>query len=200
MLNAVPEDFDAQIEWICEIKSRLEDIVDERDQLRDRVDELKSEVDQSVATPAPTADSAEVEELREQIANLEAENERLRAQTDAEINEQLEDYEDFLSVDAVQEEIDIAKEEATCSPRYVKGVLAGIIAEGGPVSYDAIAERLGVSTSDVSKAASELERRKIVTKDQRDDGMYVDLNTNGIEEVRRAAAEREKTGQLIEEL
>jgi len=92
-------------------------------------------------------------------------------------------------VDAVQAAIEAAKDEATCSPRYVMGVLAGIIAENGPVSYDAIAERLGVSTtSDVSKAASELERRKIVTKDRRDDGMMVDLNVDGIESVRKAAA------------
>jgi DNA-binding transcriptional regulator YhcF (GntR family) len=52
----------------------------------------------------------------------------------------------------------------------------------------------------VSKATSELERRKIITKDRHDDGMYVDLNVDGIQDVRRAAAEREKTEELMESL
>ncbi|WP_226043454.1 DUF87 domain-containing protein [Natrinema sp. DC36] len=237
--EAVPEDFDAQIEAkneeIRDLESRLEDVVDERDQLRDRVDELEREVDRlqvaedrieraeqietrleeardvlgvevETTVPSPAAgdheaDSADVDRLRERIDDLEAENERLRAQTDAEIDERLESYEDFLNVDAVQASLEAAKEECSASPRYVKGVLAGIIAENGPVSYESVAERLGVSTTtDVSKAASELERRKIVTKDRRDGEMMVDLNTDGIESVRKAAAEREKTEQLMEDL
>ncbi|KDE57982.1 hypothetical protein EL22_07995 [Halostagnicola sp. A56] len=69
------------------------------------------------------------------------------------------------------------------------------------ISVGTTAERLGVSTtSDVSKAASEFERRKIVTKERGEDGMLVDLNTDGIEAVPKAAAEREKTEQLMEEI
>jgi DNA-binding transcriptional regulator GbsR (MarR family) len=80
-------------------------------------------------------------------------------------------------------------------------VLAGIIAESGPVTYSALADRLNISdTSHVSVAASELERRKIVTKDKHEGEMTVDLNVDGIEAVRRAAAEREKTEQLMNEL
>lgn len=48
--------------------------------------------------------------------------------------------------------------------------------------------------------SSELERRKIISKNRADDGMHVDLNVDGIEEVRQAAAEREKTEQLMDEL
>jgi len=44
------------------------------------------------------------------------------------------------------------------------------------------------------------QRRKIVTKDQRNDGVVVDLNVDGINEVRRAAREREKTEELMDEL
>jgi hypothetical protein len=86
-------------------------------------------------------------------------------------------------------------------PRYIRGVIVPIIAESGAVSYEVVAERLGVSTtSDVSKADSELERRKIITKDRHDDGMSVDLNVDGIQEVRRAAVEREKSEELMESL
>lgn len=109
--------------------------------------------------------------------------------------------EDFLGLDVVEAEIEAAKEEGGASQRYVKGVLAAIINESGAVDYDTVAERLGVSTTtDVSKAASELERRKIVEKEKRDGSTYVDLNTTGIEAIRQAAAEREKTEELMEEL
>ena len=40
----------------------------------------------------------------------------------------------------------------------------------------------------------------IVEKDRRDDGMVVDLNTDGIQEVREAAARRGRTQELMEGL
>jgi len=55
-------------------------------------------------------------------------------------------------------------------------------------------------TGEVSKAASILEARKIVEKEQRDDGMHIDLNVDGLNDVREAAARREKTEELMEEL
>lgn len=57
-----------------------------------------------------------------------------------------------------------------------------------------------LSVSDLSKAASELELRKIVTKGRGEEGIVVDLNVDGIEAVRRAAAEREPTEQLMKGL
>lgn len=107
---------------------------------------------------------------------------------------------DFLGHDEAEEQIEAAKEETSASPKYVKGVLAAVINEGDPVDYETITERLGVSTTtDVSKTASELEHWKILSKDRRDDGMWVDLNTDGIEEIRQAVAEGERTEELVEE-
>jgi len=194
---------DALEEEVADLEAEVQELRSAFEQAADTVDMLAGifETDVDITTVPNQSNDAEHEALKERVNDLEAENERLRAQADAEISEQLHEYEDFLKLDAVQEQIELAKENVTASPRYVKGVLAGIIAEGEAVSYDTIADRLGVSTtSDVSKAASELERRKIVTKDRGDDGMDVDLNTEGIEKVRKAAAEREKTENLMEEL
>jgi len=194
---------DALEEEVADLEAEVQELRSAFEQAADTVDTLASvfETDVDITTVPNQSNDAGHEALKERVDELEAENKRLRAQADAEIGEQLDEYEDFLQLDAVQEQIELAKENVTASPRYVKGVLAGIIAEGGAVSYDTIAERLGVSTtSDVSKASSELERRKIVTKDRGDNGMTVDLNTEGIEEVRKAAAEREKTEQLMNEL
>jgi len=140
-----------------------------------------------------------LQEREQRINDLQAKLQA--AEKDGATVEPLADYDAFLNADAVEEQIEQAKEGATCSPRYIKGVLAAILQEGGAVDYDTIAERLGVSTtSDVSKAASELERRKLVTKDRRDGEMHVDLNTDGMNEVRQAAAEREKAEQLMNDL
>jgi Mn-dependent DtxR family transcriptional regulator len=112
-----------------------------------------------------------------------------------------DDYTEFLDVEVVRSQIQKAKDETSASKRYVQGVVATVMDEGGPVSYDEIADRLGVSTtSDISKAATTLETMKIVEKDRHDDGMVVDLNTDGIQAVRKAAARRDRTQELMEGL
>jgi len=187
-------DLEAEVQ---ELRTAFEGAADE---IASLAENFEVDVDLSTPTVEGQAD-ADVQTLRERIDELESRNERLQAQADVEVSETLETYEDFLGVNAVQGEIDAAKKEGSASPRYVKGVIAAIVSEGGPVTYDAIAERLGVSTtSDVSTVASELERRKIVSKDASGSEIHVDLNTHGIEEVRKAAAERERTEALMDEL
>lgn len=163
---------------------------------------FRDDVDVDVTAPVAGDGAADeqLQEKEERIQRLEAQVTRLKEEGGPTI-EPLKEYDEFLNADPVREQIEAAKEEAAASPRYVKGVLAGILNERGPVPYEVIAERLGVSTTtDVSKAASELERRKVVTKDHQDDGMYVDLNIDGMNEIREAAAEREKTEELMEGL
>lgn len=80
-------------------------------------------------------------------------------------------------------------------------MIASIIDERDPIHYDVIAELLDLSgTTAVSKAASVLEAQKVVEKERRDDGMYVDLNTNGLNEVREPSAHRRKTEEVTESL
>ncbi|WP_324757121.1 hypothetical protein [Haloarcula montana] len=223
-LRAEREDL---VEDLEAVREERDDLADENETLQEQVADLEAEIQElrsafdgaaadirSLAETfevdvdiATSAGDQETEDLRRQLADaqeriddLEAANERLREQQ-SEALESLTDYEQFLEDEAVKAAIDGAKDEASCSPRYIKGVVATIIDEGGWVSYDAVAERLGVSTtSDVSKAASELERRKVIQKDKRDGGMHVDLNVEGLNEVRQAAAKREKTEQLMDEL
>jgi hypothetical protein len=198
------EDLGAREERIDELENEvdrlrsIEQRVEEAERIEQQLEEARDVLGVEVAG---TSGDQQLQEARSRIQELEAENERLRDQSAVAVNDHLEAYEDFLDLEAVSEEIATAKQECSASPRYVEGVLAAIISERGPVGYETIAERLGVSTtSDVSTAASELERRKIITKDQRDDGMFVDLNTDGIEEIRAAAREREKTEELMEQL
>ena len=66
--------------------------------------------------------------------------------------------------------------------------------------YD-VAERFNLTTTgEVSKAASVLEARQTVEKEKRNGKMHVDLNIDGLSELREVAARRRKTGQLMEEL
>lgn len=118
---------------------------------------------------------------------------------DSQVSEQLEAYEDFLDLDVVAEEIEAAKQAENVTPRYVRGILAAIVAENGAVSYETLAERLSLSsTRHVSTAATELERRKITIKDKRDRDSIVDRNVDGIQEIRQATTDREKIEQLMD--
>jgi len=94
--------------------------------------------------------------------------------------------------------IEEAKQAEKSSPRYIKGVIATIVDEGGWVPYSAIANRLGLSrTNEISSAATLLESYKIVEKDKREGEMHVDLNVDGLNEVRERAARRRKTEELM---
>lgn len=127
------------------------------------------------------------------------ENERLRSSTSDEGLEQLSSYREFLEDDDVKEVIEEAKSEDYPSQKYYSGILASIIAEGGAVTYEDVADRLGVSrTNEVSSAATTLESYKIVEKENRTDGMHVDLNVDGLTEIREAARRRRETADLME--
>jgi DNA-binding transcriptional regulator GbsR (MarR family) len=107
------------------------------------------------------------------------------------------DYEEFIATDAVQKEIEQAQQEAT-SPRYVKGVIRTIIANGGPVTYDQIAEELGISsTGHVASAVTALHDRDIVTKSKRGRVTKVDLNTDSISEIRDRVRRRQQSEELM---
>jgi len=53
---------------------------------------------------------------------------------------------------------------------------------------------------EISSAATLLESYKIVEKEKREGEMHVDLNVDGLNEVRERAARRRKTEELMEAL
>ncbi|MFW6382888.1 MAG: hypothetical protein ACOCZD_02490 [Haloferacaceae archaeon] len=203
--DALRDERDALEEQIADLEADVQELRSAFEQAADAVETLGAvfETDVNIPTDTPAVDDADgdVTALRERVAELEAENDRLRERDSTDALQPLNDYEAFLDDDAVREAIDEAKQVDRTSPRYIKGVIASIVDAGGPVPYDDIAQRLDLSsTTHVSKAASVLEARQVIEKENRADGMYVDLNTDGLNEVREAAARRDKTEQLMEEL
>ena len=80
-------------------------------------------------------------------------------------------------------------------------MIAAIVDEGGWVGYEQIAERLGLKrTNEISSAATLLKSYGVVEKEKQNGEMHVDLNVDGLNEIREAAARRRKTEQLMEEL
>ena len=202
---------------------RIEDLQEELSQKEDKIDDLEAELSEKkeievveeeiesnarsilrqIGASDPEVDEAkeQINNLKEKIRDLEDQKERLKQRDPEEGIEELENYQECRNQDAVEKEIEDAKEESRASQRYIKGVIAGIIRNGGWVSYEEIAQNLDVSTTtDVSKAASTLANRKIIKKERRDDGTYVDLNLDGLNQIRKAAREREKTQELMEDL
>lgn len=105
-------------------------------------------------------------------------------------------YERFLRDDAVRSEIEEAKEEAS-SPRYVHGVIKTIMHVGGPVTYDDVADVLGISTtSHVGQAVNALNKYNVVKKSRRGRKTVVDLNVENLDSIRGAARRKEAVGDL----
>jgi uncharacterized coiled-coil DUF342 family protein len=212
--DRLKENAEAQQEHIQELAQERDEAFDRVADLEAEVQELRSAFDGAAAEIASLAETFDVDvdvgtstdagddELRERIHELEAENERLRSQASADGGaEPLADYQAFLEDEDVQAVIEEAKDEDYPSTKYHKGILAAILDESGPVSYEEIANRLGASrTNEVSSAASTLEEYKVIEKERIDDQMHVDLNVDGLNEVRETAERRRRTEDLMEEI
>ena len=163
--------------------------------LREENQELKAALDGSGDQAAEA-----VQELREENARLQDELEAARAAAgDVDVPT---DYEDFLGDPVVQEQIGGAKDAEQTSPRYVKGLLATVLEEQGPVTREEVGERLGISNlSHVSTAAGELVTRKVLMEaDTSGRKKAWDLNVDGIREVKEAKAKRDRTAEVMEQL
>jgi len=183
-----------RVEHAEQIEARFEGV-------REHVSELAAELDVDVAVGDP-ADSEDSGADADHVAELEAENERLRERLAAAEKGVTvpTDYEDFVNQDVVQDTIEEAMDKTSASKRYVKGVVATIVQEGAPVSYETIADRLGVSTtSDVSKAASTLETLGLIDRVQQSPAK-VDLDLESVAELKEARRRRQEADQLMEDL
>jgi len=171
------ESLNENIEEVAEAYMRMGEALgfepenDEADRLRSRVEALQETVG----------------ELREQ------QDEGPSQDTETEISV----YREFLEDEAVQEGVAVAKEEAS-SPRYVEGVITTVMAENQSVTYDEIADELGIdSTGHVASAVNALYEQDIVTKSKDGRVTVVDLNINELDEIRAAAQRRAASQELM---
>jgi len=203
-LQARVDELESEVERLAGVKERVE----EAERIEQQLDDAREILGVDVQEP-PTRDVPDdVEDLRadlataqETIQSLETENERLReAAEDAGGVVVPTDYQDFVNEDVVQAAIEEAKEKSNASPRYIKGVVASIVQEGGPVDYDTIAERLGVSgTTDVSSAASTLEALGVLERVQQSPAK-VDFDLDGVAEIKERQLRREQAEAVMDDL
>lgn len=114
-------------------------------------------------------------------------------------DESTDSYADLLDVEIIRYEIQQAETHSHASPEYAKRIIATLIDENGPVRHSAILTRLGSSTTeDISTLATTLESMQIVAKEHTDGGLMVDLNRNGVREVREATIGRERTREVAD--
>jgi len=211
---AVDEENKTLQERVADLEAEVQEVRSAFDSAAGQVEDLAEtfEVDVNLATDSTAAGQADsvddVADLRadlataqERIQDLEAENEHLREQVEAADGVVVPtDYQDFVQEAVVQGAIEDAKEKTTASPRYVKGVVAAIVQEGGAVDYETIAERLGVSTtSDVSKAASTLEALGVLKRVQQSPAK-VDFDLEGVAEIKERQQRREQAEAVMEDL
>ncbi|WP_418280822.1 helicase HerA domain-containing protein [Halorubrum sp. DTA98] len=201
--EALRDDLRKKTEQVADLEDRVADL-EEYEQAVENMDELREAAGRmNDALGLDTAASDEklrerLEQREERVRELESEVSRLEEQGGG--VSVPTDYEDFLEEDVVQDAIEDAKDGATCSPRYVKGVVAAILEEGGEVDYDTIAEYLGVSTtSDVSKASSALQSRGVVQKTQQRPAK-VDFDLDSVAEIKEKNRRRDRAQDIMEEL
>ena len=200
-------DLEAEVKRLRGVEQRIEQAERIEEQLERAREVLSVEMRDSPAADAEAA-SEDVQALRadlsnaqERIADLEGENDRLRERLDDAGGITVpSDYQDFVDEPVVQDAIEEAKAKSNASPRYVKGTIAAIIQEGGPVDYDTVADRLGVKgTSGVSKAASTLEALGVLERVQQSPAL-VDFDLEAAADIKAAQKRREQAEEVMQEL
>ena len=201
--EALRDDLRERNEELADLRDRVADL-EEYEQAVENMDELREAVGRmNEALGLDTEDADEkvrerLEQREERVRELESEVSRLEEQGSGVTVPT--DYEEFLDEEVVQDAIEDAKENASSSPRYVKGVIAAVLEEGGEVDYDTIAEYLGVSTtSDVSKASSALQSRGVIKKTQ-ERPARVDFDMDSVADIKEKSRRRDRAEDIMEDL
>lgn len=190
-------------EELSELRERIGDL-EEYEQAVKNMDELREAVVRMNDALGVTTDASD-EKLKEKLQQKQQQVEDLKRQV-SRLEEKAggvtvpTEYQKFIKDDAVVEAIEDAKENCTASPRYVKGVVAAIVEEGGPVDYERVADYLGVSTtSDVSKASSSLQARGVVKKTSKRPAK-VDFDMESVAEIKEKNQRREQAEGIMDGL
>jgi flagellar biosynthesis chaperone FliJ len=192
----------AEVERLRGIEERIE----EAERIEDLLERARDVLGVDVST-STTADAGD-EELRDQLEDAQAEIEQLRSQRE-ELKQRLEeqsgvtvptDYEDFVDDETVREQIRAAK-QSTASAQYVKAVVATILEAGGPVTKAEVMEYPDANDkTHVSRAAKQLEKRRVLQIDESGEATTFDFNINAIAEVKEQSRRLAKRQELMEDL
>jgi len=211
--NAASEKVDELIDERNNLRSKLGDREERIEELEATVSDLQEELKQRPDIGERAAEAVEV--LAEEFGVGGGENEALRRKlkTARERIDELEsetknpgvaapdEYDEFIEDEYVQDAIEDAKENSDASPRYVKGVVAGILQRGGPASRREIADDLGIETTHhIRQAMKALEDRDVVTRSGSGDDEAADFAFDSVEKVHERQARQRRTEQVMEEL
>ena len=110
-----------------------------------------------------------------------------------------DEYDEFVDDEYVREAIEAAKEHTT--PRYVKGVVAGILQRGGPVTQREVATELGIeATHHIKSAMDALADEGVITVTGRGDSREADFDFDGIEALHEQRARQRRTEEVMDGL
>lgn len=189
------------------LRNRVEELEDIAERL-ERLDSLSENIDEIAEAYSRLGEALglepqydEAERLRERVEMLRGTIDKLRGQQEQGSEEKARSdvavYQEFLQDDAVKNAISDAKKDAS-SPRYVEGVITTIMAENQAVTYNEVADELGInSTGHVASAVNALHDRDIVTKSKDGRVTEVDLNIENLDEIRAAANRRAASQELM---
>jgi len=179
-------------ETISELRSTLEQRPDIDQRAVEAVEILAQEFD--VGNGENTALRRKLKNARERIQELEDEVERAGVDTP-------DEYDEFVEDEYVQDAINDAKQNTGASPRYVKGVVAGILQRGGPASRQEIADDLDIETTHhIGTAMQALEDRNIISRSGSGADEVADFAFESVETVHERQARQRRTEKIIKDL
>lgn len=211
--DVASEKVDELIDERNELRSRLEEREEHIEELEQTITELREDLNQRPDLDERAVEAVEI--LAEEFGVADGENDALRRKLKSareriqELEEETEgvgveapdEYDGFVEDEYVQDAIEDAKENSDASQRYVKGVIAGILQRGGPVSRREVADDLGIETTHhIRTAMKALEDRDIVARSGSGDDETADFAFDSVEKVHERQARQRRTEKMMEEL
>lgn len=112
-----------------------------------------------------------------------------------------DEYDGFVEDEDVRAAIEDATANSDASPRYVKGVVAGILQRGGSASRREIADDLGIETTHhIHTAMQALEERNVVTVSGAGDEETADFAFEHIDALHERQARQRRTEEVMDRL
>ncbi|UIP01725.1 DUF87 domain-containing protein (plasmid) [Halobaculum sp. CBA1158] len=209
--DVASEKVDELIDERNELRSKLQDREQRVSELEKQVTDLKRELSERPKIGERAVEAVEVLAEEFGVGGEDAEALRRKLKTARERINELEnsdhtvtapdEYDEFVDDEYVQDAIDDAKENSDASPRYVKGVVAGILQRGGPASRAEIADDLGIETTDhIRTAMKALEDRDVVSRSGSGDDETADFAFDSVEKVHEQQARQRRTEEVMDSL
>ena len=198
-IRSLESELEQRDERIDQLESDLQDAQQELQQ-RPNIDERAVEAVEVLADEFGV-NGEDTESLRRKLKSARERIDELESEPQEGELTAPDEYDDFVEDEFVQNAIENAKNNSDATPRYVKGVVAGILQRGDAASRRDIADDLDIETPyHIGEAMEALAERDVVIRSGSGENERADFAFESVEKIHERQARQQRTEDIMEQL